>query len=85
MRSTTRLEIWQATRAAVRTMIHQTRLPRIAALILLIPIWVVLSRYEPFRSHMWMAFLGSVVSGIIAGIFIYWYWSSRKKRGSPAA
>lgn len=77
MQSTTRSEI----RHAVRAMVSQTRYPRLILTVVVILIWVVLDRLEPFRSNFWLTLLGSGLSAIIAGLIIYWLY--RRQPGSP--
>jgi hypothetical protein len=82
MQDATRSEIRRAARTAVQTAMSQTRYPRIALFLLLIVVWVVLDRREPFRSHFGLTLLGSGVSAIIGGLVVYWL--SPRKHGPVA-
>jgi len=62
---------------------RQTRYPRMVLSLIVIVIWLVLDRREPFRSHFWLTLLGSGMSAVAVGLFIYWL--SRRKSGNPAA
>ena len=49
----------------------RNRYPWVALYVLLTLLWVVLDRYEPFRSHFALTMLGSGLSAVVGGVIVY--------------
>jgi len=59
----------------------RTRYTRAALSLLVIVIWVVLDRREPFRSHFGLTVLGSGITMIVIGLLVYLI--GRRERNRP--